>query len=380
MRSRILFLSMVCLFAASHAGAQDALPDAELHGYLKNMQSFYADGMADTTVSSGLLHNRLNFKSRLDSHFTFRMEVRTRIFYEEQVKLPGFSDAAGTDNGYFDMTAVWLDEPNVVAASAIDRVSMQYAGNKITVTVGRQRINWGILTVWNPNDIFNAYNYLDFDYEERPGTDAVRIQYQPGVSSVAESVFAPGRSHNEDIAAFLWRFNRMQYDFQLLGGWYRGNPVAGLGWAGSMFDAGWKGEATWLRDSGGYNLAAAVMADYSFQGQWYVSAAALYIRDPSPLSGSTFQALGDITTITRLMPFPWSFYAGMAHSFTPRFSGNAAVIYSPEQEHTILFPSLQYNVLTDLDLDFFGQFFFDSVNGKYGNTGNALFFRLRWSF
>ena len=52
-----------------------------------------------------------------------------------------------------------------------------YRDNKINFRIGRQRINWGTTTIWNPNDIFNAYNFLDFDYEERPGMDGGKFQY-----------------------------------------------------------------------------------------------------------------------------------------------------------------------------------------------------------
>ena len=34
--------------------------------------------------------------------------------------------------------------------------------------------------VWNPNDLFNAFSFVDFDYEERPGSDALRIQKYTG--------------------------------------------------------------------------------------------------------------------------------------------------------------------------------------------------------
>lgn len=39
---------------------------------------------------------------------------------------------------------------------------------------------------WNPNDWFNTYNYFDFDYEERPGTDAIRVRvyFKDGMSSL----------------------------------------------------------------------------------------------------------------------------------------------------------------------------------------------------
>ena len=58
----------------------------------------------------------------------------------------------------------------------IDRLYLQWNDDSWQFKVGRQRINWGVNLAWNPNDIFNAYSLYDFDYEERPGTDALRFQ------------------------------------------------------------------------------------------------------------------------------------------------------------------------------------------------------------
>ena len=58
--------------------------------------------------------------------------------------------------------------------------------------IGRQRINWGVNLAWNPNDLFNAYSLIDFDYQERPGSDAIRFQYYMGDLSVLNLQYNPG--------------------------------------------------------------------------------------------------------------------------------------------------------------------------------------------
>ncbi|MCG8318265.1 MAG: hypothetical protein MI921_02070 [Cytophagales bacterium] len=57
--------------------------------------------------------------------------------------------------------------------------------------IGKHRINWGKSYVWNPNDVFNAYSFFDFDYEERRGTDALLIKYTTSpFSSTGYHLFA----------------------------------------------------------------------------------------------------------------------------------------------------------------------------------------------
>jgi hypothetical protein len=84
------------------------------------------------------------------------------------------------------MSVVWIDTRNVVAVSVIDRIWLEYHREKWHARAGRQRINWGMGTTWNPNDLFNTYNFLDFDYEERPAVDAIKVQYLTGLMDHVE--------------------------------------------------------------------------------------------------------------------------------------------------------------------------------------------------
>ena len=80
-----------------------------------------------------------------------------------------------------------LTEKSFFLNTTIDRLWVDFNYGKLQVRAGRQRINWGQTLIWNPNDIFNAYSFFDFDYIERPGSDAVRVQYYPGSSSSVEA-------------------------------------------------------------------------------------------------------------------------------------------------------------------------------------------------
>ncbi|HSN47722.1 MAG TPA: hypothetical protein VLR29_03080, partial [Flavobacterium sp.] len=173
----IVFLTF--LGTTIDAQTDDAKPSwIELHGYIKNIQNTTFVQKIDSNASTNLIHNRLNFKFNIAPKITGRLEIRNRIFYGEQIEqTPNFGDIINQDNGYFHLSHLWINEDSFVAQSLIDRMLVHYSDEKWDVTIGRQRINWGINTVWNPNDLFYAFNLLEFDYEERPGSDAVRIQH-----------------------------------------------------------------------------------------------------------------------------------------------------------------------------------------------------------
>ena len=93
---------------------------------------------------------------------------------------------------------------------------MRYSEDNWELTIGRQRINWGVNLAFNPNDLFNAYSLIDFDYQERPGVDAVRFQYYGDDMSSFEGAVQIGNSLDSSLIAGLWKFNKWKYDFQFL--------------------------------------------------------------------------------------------------------------------------------------------------------------------
>ena len=358
----------------------------EFSGYIKDLQTVSFGGAGDSLTSSNLIHNRLNFKFNISSRITGRLEIRNRIFYGEQIaEIPGFGEIINQYPGYFDLSKLWVDDSNFVVQSVIDRMLLQYSTNKWDIKVGRQRINWALNNVWNPNDIFNAYNFLDFDYEERPGNDAIRIQHYLKDNSTIEFAYRPGKQSDETIVAGLCKFNRSRYDIQFLGGLFNTDFVVGGGWAGSIKDAGFKGELSYFHpkkkftDSFGI-VTASVMLDYTFKDSWYTMFSFLFNSDPSSSFNTDFKFVNFNITAKNLFPFRYSFYTGVTKQFTPVTSMNVAVIYSPTGNTLIVFPFFAWNAATNLDIDLTIQSFFASEQEGYRSQGTTMFLRGRWSF
>ena len=122
---------------------------------------------------------------------------------------------------------------------------LKYQKKKLEINIGRQRVNWGVNTIWNSNDLFNAYNFIDFDYIERPGSDVVRIIYTGDNLSSIEFVFMP-TSKGRNVFSGMYRFNKLGYDFQIIGADYYEDIVIGGGWAGNILKAGFKGEMSYF--------------------------------------------------------------------------------------------------------------------------------------
>ena len=242
-------------------------------------------------------------------------------------------------------------------------------------------------TVYTPNDVFNAFNYFDFDYEERPGVDAVRFEYFTSSLSSFDVAIARGKDENSWVGAAKYGFNKNNYDYQVIAAWYKTDLMAGLGWAGNIGNAGFKGEASYF-----YSMDTALSSsvftgtftvDYTFKGGWYGSAALLYVSDgatePLTSSNPTNLISGDIS-VKRLMPTRYTTMIMASKSLSPASSLSLLTMYSPGTNMFILFPTLTYSIKENWDVDLVAQSVVNEMNGKMQHGGSGVFARIKWSF
>lgn len=365
-----------------------------LNGYVKQMSSllFISDptlaaAYPNKMMQDNLLHNRLNFSWYISDAFTFKADLRTRIFYGETVRsTPSYGDLVdNANNDYFDLSWNILNEKAAVIHTMIDRLYFDFTKGKWQITLGRQRINWGINTTWNPHDIFNAYNFTDFDYAERPGSDALRVQYYTGVASSIELAVKVFDKWEEATAGLLWKFNKWNYDFQVLAGVANEDIVGGLGWAGNLGGAGFKGELSYFYDLDNaattrHSFAASLGFDYIFGNGLFLNAGLLY-NSNGLVSGSTNQLFSFELSAKNLYPYKYSAMLGVTHSFTPLFSGSLSVVYSPGESHALFIsPTLAYSIKENWDIDLISQITLNKSGNKYISPIQYIFLRLKFSF
>lgn len=378
------FLILIwCLFSYGWSFAQDSLQRENkltYSGYIKDLQWARFDKGFKTAYATNLFHNRFNLKWKPSEKISGRLEIRNRFYWGDDVKtIPNMKDELRNQNEALNLSACWFSTKSTVLHSNIERAWMEYTESKWNVRTGRQRINWGMANTWNPNDLFNTYNFLDFDYEERPGSDGVKWQYL--VSDLSNIELAYVATGANPITAAKYSTNYRKYDLQWIIGWYQHSFTGGFGWAGNISNVGFKGEAQFYVDNKDSltHVNATMEVDYIFKNGWYVSSAILYnqnglhkpLKDGANLS---FQA-----SPRNLMPSRWSWLINSSKEFTPIFRGSMNVAYLPEVNMLIFFPSFTYNLKSNFDLDLVWQSFFAKLDTFQGISHTA-FLRVKWSF
>ncbi|GAA3954903.1 hypothetical protein GCM10022209_60570 [Chitinophaga oryziterrae] len=383
---RKLLLLCFALLSVLIADAQDSTAVSytlTINGYIKDLQTLTFDKDLSDLIAGNLIHNRINVKWKLSEKITGVAEFRNRLFWGEEVKLtPGFTSLLRNKNEAIDMQKIWIENRSMVLLTNVERLYFDYGNDKLNVRIGRQRINWGVNTTWNPNDIFNSYNFLDFDYEERSGVDAGKIRYQFNNSFNTEFAYNYTGKRNGSVAALKYALNKWNYDMQFITGWYQGQLTAGVGWAGSIKDAGFKGEAQYFfagKDSSDH-LNLALEGDYMFKKGWYLNLGLLFNNRGFNRPVENWNNLDLGLSPANLMPTKWNMIVTSTKEITPLLSINASVLYSPGTNLTIFYPSFQYNIATNLDINLVWQSFYAEQSQRFEAVNHRAFLRLKWSF
>lgn len=355
-------------------------------GYLKDLQYVQFEKVNEQWTLDNLIHNRIDVHWYPSSNWKIHVGLRNRFFYGESVALYEQNESLlNNSNGFLDLGKVIVKGKSYLLHSMIDRASVDYMKGKWEITAGRQRINWGLNLVWNPNDIFNAYSYFDFDYEERPGTDAVRVQHYLNSTSSAELAYKPGKTFDKTILAGLYRFNLKNYDVQLLAGKYNSDYALGGGWSGLLGTAGLNGEITaFIPDGTSHNhteVSASLGANYTFSNSLYLHGA--YLFNSTGSNGNSINIAEYLLTNASakfLSPSEHSVFAEAAYQLSPLIRGDIAGILNPAEGSFFLGPFFNFSLTNNIEFLSGSQLFLGKKGSLYGGYGALIYLRLKWSF
>jgi hypothetical protein len=384
MKRNILVTTLLITLSSVIFPQHDKQKPVELNGYLTTLQSAMFDTLSGPFFYENLLHNRLNFKGYINDNITLAVELRNRLFTGDMVRsYYGYSDLIATDEGWVDMSWNIIDEKSFFLNTTIDRAWLDITYDKFEARIGRQRINWGQTFVWNPNDIFNAYSFFDFDYVERPGSDAIRLQYYLTYSSAIEIVTKI--DSEEDITtAGLYRFSKWGYDIQFLAGYSNSSDVvAGAGWSGSIGSVSFRGEGSWFRplenfsDTTGTTIITAGF-DKVFENNSIAQIQLMYCNNPLKLTNISSFYTGNLSAkdlafseFTAFGQFTWA--------ATPLMNIGISAMWFPDLKGYFAGPSFDYSLAENVDFSLLWQHFRAEMGGSKTRI-NLAFLRFRYSF
>lgn len=169
---------------------------------------------------------------------------------------------------------------------------------------------------------------------------------------------------------------------QVTAGVYHGNVTTGIGWAGNINDAGFKGEGQLFingKDSG-ISFNGTIEMDYVFADGWYVNGSLLYCSKGLSNAVYDWSKIDFSPSPEKLMPTRWNMLFTMAKEFSPLLSGRMSVVYSPKVNLLIFLPSFSYSPANNFTTDLVLQSFFTELNNRFEGVTHHCFLRIKWNF
>ena len=381
-----LILALITLTCTLQA--QEKERNWRLNGHLQTLQNLWIPPATSQWQTMTSINNRLDFRWTPGNSFSFHIGVRNNMNLGQMVQLyyPYYAEMSTIEEGFFDLTKLWVSDSSYYFYSNIDRMNMKWKTGKFEATVGRQRINWGINLVWTPNDIFNSFNYFDFDYAERPGCDAVLLEYFTGTTSSLQLGFKID-SDDKITSALMYRFNRWNYDFQAFGGVMTEDMVAGAGWSGDIKGAGFTGEMSYFHpyenfsDSSGV-FECSISLNYTFKNSLFINGSYLYnsagTKGPAGY-GTVLSLYADISAKNFTLA-KHSIYGGIGYPVTPLIRTDLSSIFNPNDKSGFVGPSVDFSLTSNLSLLLIGQVFWGEDMAEFGDYGSMYYLRLKWDF
>lgn len=373
------------LLGFQSASAQKSDFKVELGGYLKELGQVSVSNDFVTARYDNIIHHRIESDWTLSDHFGFQADMRTRLLSGYTIhNTPGIKRRYEQDDNYFDLSWVWFKSDYSLMHSNIDRLHLSYINGPWEVHAGRQRINWGRTYVWNPNDLFNNYAFLDFDYEERPGVDALSTQYNWSYASSVELGYRIADRWDQSVLAGMVRTSWGSYDIQFTGGHYLDKLTLGAGWAGYLGDAGFKGEISYFHPENNFfeqtgHFTATTGLDYMLSNGVYLQGELLYNGGYNP-AGNPLNTLVQPPSADNLFIAKSGYFLNGSYQIHPLVSGNLGFMGSFDRSLFIAIPQITVSVTENIDLLLLSQLLKGSVFTQAIDTPNLFYFRLKFSY
>lgn len=234
------------------------------------------------------------------------------------------------------------------AYAQLHRLYGGYADGTHRLSIGVQKITFGVGRIWNPTDLFNPKNPFALEPDEMAGSFSCAYTYALGELSQITALAAQRRDHTFKYAARVKGYIGSA-DAALSAVWSDEKRMVGYEIESELSPSGIgiRSEGGWFEDAtlDTRYFQGIIGADYGFADSLIVAAEWLY-------TSQTMRGLSAAMPGWGSFP-PRSHHYGAlsaAYTFEPLLTGALALIVNAEDGSLYMAPSLRYSLADDVSL------------------------------
>jgi len=348
-----------------------AVADGMVHGSYRNLLFHVRDSIG-AALTSDLNRLRLEWDggiSRLSWHVSYDHE----LLYGGLVSSPDFSATARLPD------PAWLDASHTISPGGrhdwrhrLYRASVHYDGEHVGLTIGRQRIAWGVARIWNPTDRFNPVDPTALEPSEKTGVDALVASWRYSAFGAVQFVAAPGQaSHRVSRkAALRWRDTLGEADVSLIAGRIGMERVLGGDVAANLMDGMLRleGMQSWPKHAQGF---AQISAGYDYTLTNSAFPTGLYLLVEYFYNGAPGDAPGLAPADRLYSRARHAFGVSAGYDLTPLWRLESTLIWEASSGSRFLLPKLTWSASENVDVTVFALLFGGSRRSEFGRRENT---------
>ena len=314
---------------------------------------------------------------RIEADLTLTRWLSAHVIYDNELlfgALDTLEAALGADLG----SESFLDAESGISEGAhhdwnhlLYRGYVQIETERFELSVGRQRVAWGVGRLWTPIDRFSALPPLSLQPDITPGIDSIDGRFNFDGFNYLQFVYAPGDHRREERWALRLHGVLWDADLSLMGGLFEEAPTVGFDFTRNLWEGALGFEAVFtspehdvwpIGDTAPGELPAYWQVVVSFDTNLdfgagvYVLAEYLYNGNALGFGRGRAGPLLPLFESTNTPPFPTAIPGPYATSASSDIFGSSRIITNSEhqlglQVGTDLTPELRGDLVTLIDLD-----------------------------
>ena len=203
------------------------------------------DTVGDLDVAQGLTRIRL----RADLRATDWLSAV--VVYDNEVSAGRIDTLQRGLSGNLGADTFMGAEGTIVSGKHVEWRHRLYRGyvfaekGPLELSIGRQRIAWGVGRLWTPIDRFSALPPLTLESDVVSGIDSVDARWNFNGFNYLQWVYSPGANRRDSRFAARLHGVFRDADLSLMGGIFEEAPTVGFDFARNIGDAALRIEAVW---------------------------------------------------------------------------------------------------------------------------------------
>ncbi|MCP4289269.1 MAG: hypothetical protein GY792_33420 [Gammaproteobacteria bacterium] len=298
-RRSLYWLWLLSCLTTLNAGAGEPF-DYDAGGHLKSrgtVQTYPDDSVFNPLTGSSATD--LNMELRLlfssdNGPWDFNTDGQLIILYGDTVEytrelveqVPGYELLFGrliNDNRrWWDLTHTVEDESRRAVIARLDRLSVGYTDNDVSVRLGRQAITWSNGLIFTPMDIVNPFDPTQIDTEYKAGDDMLYGQFLRRNGHDIQAAYVVRRNPvSGDVAsdqvtlAAKYHGFADDFEFDVMAAYHYDEAVLAVGGSRDIGGAVWRGD-----------LVLSDTRDEGVVTQFVINASYSWVWDDNNVSGS----------------------------------------------------------------------------------------------